>query len=381
MLNRRAFRSDMQARHSGFYSSIAIPAAGAVSYGSYDEEVSDLFEKIGALQEAALLPAVGADLDDLNALVSHLPADLAQVRQRGFVHQAELEQQVADLTQRWDQLYERIADALYQRQNELVEGANRLLDMVDRLYEPGASRGIVDSCWSGVRALQSRIEDAHRGLTAMYDDFSAELDGVEQTLARVDWMLDQVDEAKFDLLEGEAPLRAAGVRWMNPNDPDGEQGILYLTDQRLLFERKEEEVTAKFLFIATKKETRHQFRFDAPITSIETVEVGEQRKGLLGMNKQELLELRFDHTAQLENATFQLLKDAVATWVGLIGQVQSGSVDRARTEVARQEAVSLDEVKSAIPTNCPNCSAPIDQTILRGQKEITCQYCGSVIRL
>jgi len=38
------------------------------------------------------------------------------------------------------------------------------------------------------------------------------------------------------------------------------------------------------------------------------------------------------------------------------------------------------KVKEA-PTKCPNCGGVIDQAVLRGMDSITCEYCGSVIRL
>jgi len=371
----------MQTRRSNFSAHISVPAAGAQAYASEEDEISDLFEKIGNLQEAAMLSAVSEDLDDLNALVSSLPFDFQAVRQRGFVHQAQLDEQITALVGRWEPLHEQVSDALYRQQTDLVEAANRLLDTVDRLYEPSASRATVDSCWAGIRALQSRIEKAHRTLTGTYDDFGDELEKIGATIDRVEWMLDQVEAAKFQLYQGEAPLRAASAQWIQQGDDEGPSGVLYLTDQRILFEQKEEVTTEKFLFVKLKKETVHEFKFDAPVSSIEEIKVGEQREGFLSLGKVEVLELRFDHTAEFSGALFHLKKDDVQTWEMWIGRVKSGEIDRARTEEAAAEAEELDEARREIPANCTNCAAPLDQTFVRGMTSITCPYCGTVIQI
>ncbi len=328
-----------------------------------------------------MLPAVGQDLDEMDALVARLPADLSRARQRGYVHQAELEKQVRDLIGRWDTISERVSEALFQRQTDLVEGANRLLDTVDRLYEPGASRATVDGCWAGVQALQSRIEAAHKSLTGMYDDVSRDLEQIEGALDRVEWMLDQIESSSFQLLPGEGPLRAASARWVRQGVEGDPLGLLYLTDQRIVFEQKEERTTEKFLFIKLKTAQIHEFMFDVPVNALQEVRVGKGRDGFLGLGSVDTLEMWFDHTAGLRDALFQMQKDDAAAWQQLIGRVKSSDIDRARTQEATAEAEALDQARAEIPANCPNCTAPLDTIWHRGMTDVTCRYCGTVHRL
>jgi hypothetical protein len=381
LASRAAFGSARRSRRTAFQSTIAIPAARSLSFANEEDEIADLFEKIGNLQEAAMLSAVSDDLDEMNALTSSLPHDLQSVRQRGYVHEAQLEGLISDLVGQSESLDERVSDALYRQQTDLVEAANRLLDTVDRLYEASAGRATVDSCWAGVRALQSRIEAAHQSLTGMYDDFGDELEEVGSVIDRVEWMLDQVESAKFRLLQSEAPLRAASAEWVRQGEEDGPNGILYLTDQRVLFEQKEKVTTKKILFVKLKTEMLHEFMFEAPVSSIEEVSVGEQRDGFLGLGKTEILELRFDHTAQYSSALFHLKSAKAEKWEGLIGRARSGDIDKARTGEAVIEAEALDEARSEIPTNCPNCSGPLEATAVRGMTSISCPFCGTVIQL
>ena len=134
-------------------------------------------------------------------------------------------------------------------------------------------------------------------------------------------------------------------------------------------------------FVKLEKETVHQLLFEAPVSAIEAIKTGEQRKGFLALGKVEVIDLTFDHTAQISGAVLHLHKDDAQTWESLIGRVKSGEIDRARTEDAAAEAVMLDEARAEVPTNCPNCNAPLDQALVRGMTSINCQYCGTVIQI
>jgi hypothetical protein len=370
----------MQARHSTFYGAMAALPLGTQAFATWESEVSQLFGSIGKLQEAALLPTVGQDLDEINILVNSLAADLESVRQRGYAHQAQLDAQVADLVSRWDRLYESVAEMLLRRQTELVDGANRLLDHVDLLYQPGATRDTVNSCWAGVRALQQRVEAAHQSLVGMYDGLSAELGKIETILARTGWMLDQVEAAKFRLLQGEGPLRAASARWIRDAKGAGESGILFLTDQRVLFEQNEQRITEKFLFIALKRETLHVFRYAFPVSGVLEVQTGPSGSSSVGRSAVESLFVRLDETGPYPSVRFELTHDQAQTWKELIGRVRSREIDNERTKESVTRAEAMDLRIGAMPAHCPSCSAPVDHVVLRGMTEVQCRYCGRMIR-
>ena len=319
---RAAFGPAYRSRSEGFVRSIALPAPRMAGASSFDEEVAELIDAIGRLQEAALLPAVGDDSDDISSLVSQLPTTLERVRTRGYVHQRQLDTQVNGLVARWNQTYDGLAEALYARQTELVEAANRLLDLVDRLYEPGADHGTVSTCWSGVRALQSQIEAAYRALHSQYDDLAKELEGVEAELVRLLWTLDQVEAAPFTLLAGEAPLRVASARWLRDSDDEGRPGLIFLTDQRIIFVRHEQVVRERFLFITLKRELIQTLEFEAPVRSVTKVQTGQERSGLLGLESTTLIDIRFDETAPLATGHWVLPRDDGSIWVALINRAR-----------------------------------------------------------
>jgi len=126
------------------------------------------------------------------------------------------------------------------------------------------------------------------------------------------------------------------------------------------------------LFITTEKET---VIFEVLVGQVEEVTASDKRKLL---RRHEMLELLFAPEADLSGATLRLIDAQNEEWAQLIGRVKSGEIAKERTQ-PKDEAVV--EAASAAPTKCPTCGATLSVEIVRGMREITCEYCGSVIRL
>jgi len=164
--------------------------------------------------------------------------------------------------------------------------------------------------------------------------------------------------------------------WIQSGKESGEdpKGVLYLTDQRLIFEQKQEIATKKFLFIATEKQKVQKLQFEFPVALIEGIKPTKQ--GLFG--REDHLELDLVSGAPIHNPHLHLLGQDCNAWHGLINQVKAGDTNRNRAIEVDQ--ADLDKVKTA-PTQCPVCGGAITQPVLRGMDSIKCEYCGNVIRL
>ena len=149
---------------------------------------------------------------------------------------------------------------------------------------------------------------------------------------------------------------------------------MYLTDQRLLFEQKEEIATKKVLFITTDKEKIHKLLFEFPVALVETMKVNKE-----GFFKNE------DHIdiELLPGGPYQVLHfhlDGLDCneCLSQIGKVKAREYDSDRAVAINEKEV--EKVKQA-PTQCPGCGGVISKPVLRGMDTITCEYCGYVIRL
>jgi hypothetical protein len=158
-------------------------------------------------------------------------------------------------------------------------------------------------------------------------------------------------------------------------DDEGPKGIFYLTDERVLFEQKEEVATKKVLFVTTEKQKVQELRFETAIGNVEEMQATD--KGTL--RHKELLELNFGGDASVRRVNLRLLGGADSEdWQGFIGRVVSGDIAQERVTPKDKEVV---EAARSAPTECPTCGAKFSQTIVRGMQEIACEYCGAVVRL
>jgi DNA-directed RNA polymerase subunit RPC12/RpoP len=149
--------------------------------------------------------------------------------------------------------------------------------------------------------------------------------------------------------------------------------VLYLTDQRLIFEQKEEIATKKVLFVVTEKQKVQGLQLEAPVALVEKVDASKQ-----GMLKNEdHIEIRFLSGASVQAGHFHIWKEGTA-WQGLINRARAKDFDKGRSVALDQAAV--DKVKAA-PAQCPSCGSNITTVVLRGMDTIKCEYCGLVIRL
>lgn len=188
-------------------------------------------------------------------------------------------------------------------------------------------------------------------------------------------MLDQLAEAKFTLLPTEGGLCAIKAVWCKDGKErdDDPEGILYLTDQRLLFEQKEEVATKKFLFITTEKQKIQELEWEAPVVSIEDVKPSKQ--GFL--KNEDHLDIRFGNGAPFQNASLHIWQEG-SEWVKMINRVKTKDFDKNRAVAIDQK--EIDKTKQ-VPAQCPSCGANLAQVILRGQDSTKCEYCGFIIRL
>jgi hypothetical protein len=195
-------------------------------------------------------------------------------------------------------------------------------------------------------------------------------------------MLDSLDTASFDLYPDEHGVAACEAVWTN--HPDEPEGILFLTDGRLVYEQREKKAKKKVLFIATESELIQNKLWESPVGNIAELEAEDKKKFL---SRKELLHLRFreyssglhgDVTLRLEHVTNE-------EWAGLIKRVQSGEIESDRYDTPAPGASAPAEAApppppQEVPTKCPTCGGKLPP-LVKGMREIVCEYCGTSVRI
>ncbi len=340
------------------------------------QRASSLGSRLGSLRSEASLSRIRGQLGDLDSVLSGLPVSLQQVRQGGYLYKGYLEQKVEVLRQQWQGLRQRLDSEAAQQSRYLVQQADalqqRLSSMGANYYAP-----TLDALERDLNALQGKVNDVVSTLQGTFDDIQSNAQQTAGQLKQIAWLQQQVAEASFGgMRPGENVVEGIAAQYLTEGDKDGPKGILYLTDQRLLFEQKEDVATKKVLFVTTAKERVQKLLLEAPIGGVQP---RASESGAL-MWKKELLEVDMTQ-ATVSRARFKLEGDS-APWPGLIGRIRTGEIAGEKVGAAPAAAAAPEQPPApAAPTVCPTCGARLAAEIVRGMQSITCAYCGTVVRL
>ena len=342
-------------------------------------DIQSLQSSLRELQDAVRLSTIRDSVEDLQTSVNGMDQRIASLRERGYAFEKELEGRAADFSEQWADLAPNIRRQI-EREAQTLERSLRPLetqitDMATKRGAPLALKPQVDRLTTQVEALKGRAEAAQNSIRGSYDDFEDNVDSVEYHLEKLEWMLTELAEASFDLLATESGIMAVKAVWAKDGKErkDDPEGVLYLTDQRLIFEQKEKVATKKVLFIATEKKLVQEKLWEAPVALIE--EAKARKEGF--MNKDDFIEVHFGSGLSYDSAHVHVWEPA-DEWMALIKRAKAKEFDATRAIAISAEEV--EKVKSA-PTQCPSCGGVINQIVLRGMDSISCEYCGAVIRL
>jgi hypothetical protein len=346
-------------------------AAGAVAVAGAPAELGSLQDRLGRLQESLLLNEARQEMGDIESGLSMLPAEVEALRTRGYVFRSFLDQKLRVLAEQWDETRDRVAQEIDRRTRDLEMDASAAESALRQAASGGSAA--IGRASSTIDTLEHKVGAAQSAVEALYENVQTNLQQCRTQIEQIRWLLDQVDEATFELYPAEDPVLAVRAQYMK-SKKDGPEGVLLVTDERLIFEQKEEVTTKKVLFIATEKEKLQETLFAVTVGQIE--EVKTSQKGFLG--SKQLLDIVFTSDADLSGVTMRVIGADNDEWAALIGRVRSGEIANERTSPKDETAV---EAARKAPTKCTTCGATLDVEIVRGMREIKCDYCGSIIRL
>lgn len=331
--------------------------------------------KISNLQDDASLKTVIDEFTDLTSKVENFDNRIAALRQRKYAFNGLLEKNAADLLARWKQNTSNVESQIRMQASNLLAGL-RSIEL--RLNSQGATPPFaqVQILTRETEMFEDRCTSVRRSIEELYNNLEHEISDFDGDISDLEYAMEMTETASFGFLPGEATVGAVKAVWCRngKEQKDDPEGVLFLTDQRLIFEQKEEIATKKVLFVTTERQKVQQQLFEVPAVSVTSVTASKQ-----GVFKnQDMIELVLAAGAFAHEATLHLFSQDSNEWQKLITQVKNHEVDSIRV-IAVDEA-AVEKAKSA-PTQCPNCGGAITQPVLRGMDTITCAYCGNVIRL
>jgi hypothetical protein len=342
-------------------------------------DIDALKTQIGWMQDSVRLKSTLDAVEDLQTSVNGMGQRIAGLRAKGYVFEKDLESQAADFVKQWSQLHPSLAAQINQQtltlQSSMRSIDSKMTQLLALRSNPAAARPLLATISAEKSLLEDKVRSAESTLSGMYNSFNGQVYTVTKHLDEVEWLLTQLAEATFKLLPTEGGLMAVKAVWCKDvkEKDDDPEGVLFLTDQRLIFEQKEEVATKKILFITTEKKKVQELEWEAPIALLEEVKTSKQ-----GMLKNEdHLDLRFGSGAPLQTIHLHIWQPCEA-WLQLLNRAKTRDFDQARAVAIDQAAV---EKAKSMPSQCPSCGANLSQVVLRGQDSVKCEYCGYIIRL
>lgn len=308
--------------------------------------------------------------------VAGLPLRIQKVRERKYAFDKLLETQARDFQEQWARQRSQVMNLIIRESASLQSRLRPLESRVTSLNTVTANLGSVKSLRSEISAFDSAVSSSERAIDNSYSSLQSQVNQVKTQLSRIEKTLELSDSACFNLLATESVVRAVKAVWTRDGkeDKDDPRGFLFLTDQRLLFEKREEVATKKVLFITTERKTVQELLFEVPVFSVTKVEASKQ-----GMMKNEdWLALEFESGAFASSAQLHLDGQDSKEWQRLISLVKTRELDDDRAFAIDAEA--QEKVKSA-PVICPHCGGSLTAPVLRGMETINCPFCGNVIKL
>lgn len=338
------------------------------------KEIDALIAQFTGLESSAQLSGVYQAIGQIDSQLIELPMTVEALRLRGYVHAGGMEKQIDTYTRQWEELRPRVESTLSEQVNRLTADLEQASRRMDRISSGSAAA--LTAAKTSVEGLSNRIDGASRAIEALYQNLNRQLRQLNLSINRVTWMMDQLDAApEISLYPSEGPLIAVNAQW-HRDGRDGPDGILFLTDQRFLFEQREEVVTRRTLGIFRRESEKIQkLLLDIDISEIESVSHSKEG-GFIGIGRADILELIFTGRAPIARGRFHLKGQDSALWAGYIKRAQLGDIDKDRHEAYIEELESAASV--TFPTQCPNCFAAVPPPT-RGARHASCEFCGTVI--
>ncbi|MBL8092975.1 MAG: hypothetical protein JNL73_02310 [Anaerolineales bacterium] len=339
-------------------------------------KINDLDRRITALQSDARLADVQDEVENLDTAIGKLKARLSEIRALGYVFGRDLDDKIAATVRQWPALRSGAKAQIAKQAPDLQSGLKplevKLANVKRRQAQVAEATRLVGDALPGVENLEARVTAAQAAIRGTFDAFKRDADQLAARLTEIERMVEWTRDAKFTLLAGEGVYAAVAAKW-DRDGKDDPKGRLFLTDQRVLFERREEIATKKFLFVATEKELVHELLLEVPVREVEGSVAND--RGLFG--NEDHIDVAFSHEAPVRAAHFHLDGQDNKLWVTLIERAKTGEFDKER---AVKVEPGVDHSATA-PTKCPSCGANFTRPVMRGQTEIKCEFCGSIARL
>jgi hypothetical protein len=292
--------------------------------GTSEQKIDALRQEYDRLRRNTNLTRVADMMWRLSREVGRFIERIDALQHNGYIFTKTLAAKARELCDRWrdteDEFNRVMRDVRYDigrdvdRVDDTIRDAERSLDARNIRYAEDE-----------LQYAKRRVQDAERRLERIYDRDQRDILALDGRLDALEWTLQQRNAARFNFDPGESLIIAAPAEWIESASEHREMdGILYLTDKRILFEQKER--TGAFLGIFGGKD-QQALRWAVRLDNIQDVRAED--RGIFGAN--DMLYLRLSPGSDRDELTVEIKRSADnQEWAAFIRHVQSGDYETER---------------------------------------------------
>ncbi|MEM9777270.1 MAG: hypothetical protein AAF902_22020, partial [Chloroflexota bacterium] len=306
------------------------------------------------VQQRAQLSSIQSEISRIDGAFVDIPLKISDINKRGFVFTKDMDDALALVEDEWlSGLQDAVDDEFDGGLRKLSNSARSLDRAMDQLVRP--NKLMVDKAESQLEQLESLISTTEQSIRGRYSAILLTVNEIYDDLDEADTALNLLNDSEIELRGSEAVVMVGEAEWEIDGEDEGPDGYLYLTDQRLLFEQKEEVAEKKFLFITTKSTEVQKLLMDVELRNIDTIEHSEEKRRRLQWGADEILSMTLAGQADLSRLRFHIKNQEAEDWKETLKYVLSGQIQEDRFDFDE----AAEAVKLIFPATCPSCMAAI----------------------
>jgi DNA-directed RNA polymerase subunit RPC12/RpoP len=344
-----------------------------------DREKQALYSRLSSI-ESDLSNASGA-ISDVESKIAHvegtmgtLPSRLATVRGRGYAAMGHLEKSIDLLTRKWTDSAPLLKQAFLNNVQPLTSQVRALEGEARNLRTEIDSGNIASSQFLASRlsmnasSLRAIVVSEASKVGTPLNELVSSINAIDRDLKVAEKTVELFAQATFPFKQEESPVLAIEGKIMAGGK---NEGTLYFTNQRFIFEGKKEVVLEKKFFIATKKKIERMVMIEQPIGALR--EISKGRVGLIAWTG---IYIHFKPELRLQETPFDVKGWEADVITQFFHYIIGGEADK---DIAMIRGVTTKEAPIIQIVRCSNCSAPYTKEVYKGQTSVQCEYCGTLI--
>jgi hypothetical protein len=335
----------------------------SVQQNLYQQKINGIVNDLNSLK--LQLSETERKVYSIDESISKLPARISSIRQMNYQIQKSLEGDQLRAAETWARISPAVKSEVSSRSATLKSEISSIERDVNA-HRLSTSYNLIGLSGLDVRmgTIRTLVYDLGTRINGEMTQLESVLTPLEQGIATAEEVVKLTSAASFQWKTGETPVVASHAKDMNEKT----EGILTLTNQRIIYESEKEVVLKKTFFIATEKKKERTTILERPIGSVSQIVRG--RVGLLAGAGLFIDFKQGDPQLKLDTKSEEA--DRIIRFHSLIA---SGQIDEELSKNKPTEGKAAEKIVIA----CPKCGAPYTEEIYRGQLAVQCKYCGTTI--